>query len=60
MEAVDTNVTVVLISQVKSLPNKGSREMPFCKLIAHDLEHDLVSSGFIFFHRIKKFLVRSF
>lgn len=53
---MSTNVTVVLISEVKSLPNKGSEEILFCRLVALGLKCDLISSAFILLHGIKIFL----
>ena len=55
MGFVSTSVTVVLISEVKPLPNKGSEEIPFYKLVALGLKCDLVSAAFILFHGIKIF-----
>lgn len=38
MGFMSTNVTVVLISEVKSLPNKGNEEVQFYKLVALGLK----------------------
>lgn len=57
---MSTNVTVVLISEVKCLPNKGSEEILFYRLVALGLKCDLISSAFILLRGIKIFFVKSF
>lgn len=57
---MSTNVTVVLISEVKSLPNKGSEEILFYRLVALGLKCDLISSAFILLCGIKNFFCKVF
>lgn len=52
---VSTKVTVVFISELKSLPSKMSEEIPFDKLIALDLKCYLVSSAFVLLHGVNFF-----
>lgn len=59
MGFVSTNVTVALISEVKSLPNKRNEVVQFYKLVALGLKCYLVSSAFILFHGIKIYFVKS-